>query len=59
MSIKLEHLCMSFKNNVSSKYLRYVQIIVHINHNMEFMQFLYKHMKLGFPTKFKQTYETY
>jgi hypothetical protein len=57
--IKPEHLCTSFKNNVSSKYLKYVQIIVDINHNMEFMWFLYKPIKLGFPTKFIQTYETY
>jgi hypothetical protein len=38
---------------------KYVQIIIHINHNMEFMQFLYKPMKIGFSTKVIETYEAY
>jgi hypothetical protein len=31
--------------------------IVHINHNMGFMQFLYEPMKIEFHTKFVLTYE--
>jgi hypothetical protein len=33
--------------------------IVHINHNMEFMRFLYGFMKTIFQTKFVQTYEVW
>jgi hypothetical protein len=55
--IKPEHLCMSFKNNVSSKYLKYVQIIVDINHNMESVWFLYKTMKIECHMEFVQTCE--
>ncbi len=43
------------------EYLKYLILtnIIHINHNMEFMQFLNKPMKIKFRTKFVQTYETW
>jgi hypothetical protein len=45
LNIKHEHLHISFKNNVSFVWI--CTNIIHINHNMEFMQFLYKPIKLN------------
>jgi hypothetical protein len=41
------------------EYLRYwiCTIIIHINHNIEFVQFLFELMKIEFRMKFVQTYE--
>jgi hypothetical protein len=56
LNIKHEHLHMSFKNNVSFVGIR--TNIIHINHSIEFMQFLYKPIKIEFGTKFVWTNET-
>jgi hypothetical protein len=54
---------MPFKNNVLSiwifKILNTYKYFFHINHNLEFMWFLYEPMKTEFWTKFVQTYEAW
>jgi hypothetical protein len=47
--IKHEHSCISFKNNISSIWIFKIlnmYNIIHINHNTEFVQFLYEPIKL-------------
>jgi len=60
LCMKHKHSRMSFKNNnYLFEYLRYWihTNIIHIDYNMEFVQFLYQPMKIGFCTKFVRTYE--
>jgi hypothetical protein len=60
LCIKHEHSRLSFKKLFHSfKYLQYWihTNIIHINHSVEIVRFLYKHMKIC--TKFVQTYQTW
>jgi hypothetical protein len=60
LCIRHEHLHMSFKKMFQLfEYFRYWMYtnIVHINHSMKVLWFLYKPMKIKFCTKFVQTYE--
>jgi len=62
LCIKHKHSRMSFKKKFHLfEYLRYwIHInVVHINHNMKFMWFLYKPMETKFHIKFVQTYEVW